>query len=653
VPDEPLTPNSLPRKPLCVNRTVEMDDLQRRQTKSLAAGEPFLILLGGRQGVGKTTLAVTLAYALRKDYPGGQLFCDARSPDPRTTLTDQELAEQLLLQLGVARDDIPGEGAARRALLRNRLAGRRVLIVFDDISTANQVEPLLGETSRAAIIVTGRYRLKALENAGFHAVRLAGFDDEAAGALLGAVGGATAHAVEPRVLARLCSLCGRLPLALTVSAGWLGEGIESAEDFVHRLETGAPLEELEVDDDLVVKSVFDAAYQVLDPEEAWAYRLLSLIPGPHFGVTVAATALLRDEREVLRLLRRLTGKYLLEDFGAGRYQYPGLIREHASGLARARDSEADREGVVVRANRWRAHRAVALDRVITRRPAPRGCGELYQTIEPAYTGPTAAELATAEFDREWSALVASAYSSTEHRVEDLDLVLPVALWSFGYRTSRCNHLIDLYHRALEPDREPAVRWQLLRDLGGLYEQLGETAEARKHLGAAAEAGYPAGTASALEWLAFVHENEGRFTDALDALAESRRAISLMGDAEQEKRSFSLNDMHTGRILTATGRLDEAEESTRSAAEYFADFPAEQHNLARCREKLGEIARERDAPDTAQFYWTQAVDAYWKLGMRDRVIAVLDRLAMLADEQGHAEDAARYRDQLRTFRAEEG
>jgi NB-ARC domain len=187
----------------------------------------------------------------------------------------EELARQLLVQLGTAWDRVADNAQDRFSALRAATAGKRLLILFDDVFVADQIKPLLGDVSKSAVIVTSRYRLKSLElHQRFTPVELCVFDDNAARELVTTIAGTD---VAEEVLNKLLVVCGGLPLALEASAAQLAEG--DLEEFLSQLSPGSALNVLAVDDDLVVKRVFDAVYRDLPADEQRAYQALASSAG--------------------------------------------------------------------------------------------------------------------------------------------------------------------------------------------------------------------------------------------------------------------------------------------------------------------------------------------------------------------------------------
>lgn len=109
---------------------------------------PAVIVLSGAPGVGKSAVAVRVAHAVRDDFPDGQLHVDLAGDVVVTARADGRARGT------AARAGHPGQPACRAkpaeraALLRSRLAGRRMCVVLDDAGSAAQVRPLLPGSRR-------------------------------------------------------------------------------------------------------------------------------------------------------------------------------------------------------------------------------------------------------------------------------------------------------------------------------------------------------------------------------------------------------------------------------------------------------------------------------------------------------------------------
>jgi DNA-binding SARP family transcriptional activator/predicted ATPase len=181
------------------------------------AGAVPVVLLTGRGGIGKTTLALDVAHTIRDDFPDGQLFARLRH-NGGTAANPSNILEQFLSSLGVPTSGVPASAAqdqleARAAMFRSRLAGHRVLIVLDDVDGISQVEPLLPGVSGCGVIITSRARPAP---AGAVQLDVGVLDPSAAAELLNRMIGADRTAAEPEAFAELIRLCEGFPLALRI-----------------------------------------------------------------------------------------------------------------------------------------------------------------------------------------------------------------------------------------------------------------------------------------------------------------------------------------------------------------------------------------------------------------------------------------------------
>ncbi len=213
-------PNQLPPGKLRpFGRDALIRDLQEVVKERQDANRPTLIVLRGLAGIGKSTVALRLADALRDRFPDGVLHNNLRgfAGGDVTPADPEEILDQFLAALSprTRATGLDGKSAA----LRTVLADRSVLMVLDDAVNAAQVRPLLPGCGASAVIVTSRKALGELgagQDAHFCTVGSLG-DDAAAAILLERL-----HAPEQEArryfVSELVELCDRHPLALTVVA---------------------------------------------------------------------------------------------------------------------------------------------------------------------------------------------------------------------------------------------------------------------------------------------------------------------------------------------------------------------------------------------------------------------------------------------------
>ncbi|GAA5008965.1 transcriptional regulator AfsR [Kitasatospora paranensis] len=291
--------------------------------------------LAGIGGVGKTTLAVHVAHSIRSAFPDGQLYVDLRGAggtpaDPAVVLGD------FLYTLGAS--ETPDSLEQRSALYRSLLADRRMLILLDNARDAAQLSPLIPGVSGSAVLVTSRSRLAELPGA--HLVDVEELTPEEALALFSTIVGHERVAAEPAAALAVVKSCGFLPLAVRIAAARLASRPRwSVSDLARRLaDQRRRLQELQLGN-LAVETTLGLGYGQLQPEEARAFRLLSLVDSPDLPLAAVAALLGRGEDEAEALAEALVDANMLECFTPGRYRYHDLLRLYAQ---RQNDLEEDR-----------------------------------------------------------------------------------------------------------------------------------------------------------------------------------------------------------------------------------------------------------------------------------------------------------------------
>ncbi|MFI6317781.1 BTAD domain-containing putative transcriptional regulator [Nonomuraea sp. NPDC050556] len=286
-----------------------------------------LVILSGASGVGKTSLAVSVAHELAPQFEDGRLFAEL------SDMTDVAgVLGSFLDALGVEAGRQPDGEPERMAMLRSLLSGRRVLIVLDNARDAAQVMALLPATAGSAVLATSRATLVGLPSA--RHVSLDVMTQGEAVDLLSAVLGAGRVLAERQAAEQLAGLCGHLPLALRIVASrlavrpaWtIGAMVDRLADERRRLT------ELRAGSDTVEAS-FDLAYRQLDGAQARAFRLLALPDGPDLSLAAAAAVLDVGEQEAEGLAEGLVDLNMVESPAPGRYRFHDLLRLYARGLA--------------------------------------------------------------------------------------------------------------------------------------------------------------------------------------------------------------------------------------------------------------------------------------------------------------------------------
>ncbi len=298
---------------------------------------PAVVALSGMGGVGKTSLAVQTAHRVRGSFPDGHLYADLRGNGGRPVPAEAVLAD-FLMALGADPGSLPEGLAARSALFRSTVDGRRLLLVLDDAHDAAQVRPLLPGTPGCAVLITSRTRLSSLP------VRVQQDVDvltpvEALRMLARTTDRQRVDA-EPVAAREVLDACGHLPLAVRIvaarlsarprwSIGALGERLQAEHRRIDELRTG----------DLAVRATFELGYRQLTPEQATAFRRTALLEGPVVTVATAAAVLGVPETDAGDLLESLVDLAVLQAPHPDRYRFHDLLRLFARHKSRTEHPE--------------------------------------------------------------------------------------------------------------------------------------------------------------------------------------------------------------------------------------------------------------------------------------------------------------------------
>jgi DNA-binding SARP family transcriptional activator len=311
-------------------RHAEVTGIVRTLTENPPGYAVPIVAISGRGGVGKSSLAVRVAHELAEHFPDGQLYAGDGDRDPAALLA------RFLRALGIAGRAVPETLDERAALYRSTLAGKRVLVVLDDVTAEEQALPLLPGSPECAVIVTSRVRLGSLPGA-YH-VDLDPLDTETALALLNRIVGDRRVRAEESDAEELVRLCEGLPLALRIGGArlasrpnWLISGL------VHRLRD----EERRLDElshrSWTLRSSIALTCENLSADARSLFRLLALVDTPELGVWTAAALLdtgLADAEDVLEQLvdARLVDAVVYPETPRVRYRLHDLVRVYAKEL---------------------------------------------------------------------------------------------------------------------------------------------------------------------------------------------------------------------------------------------------------------------------------------------------------------------------------
>ncbi|MFE0464539.1 BTAD domain-containing putative transcriptional regulator [Kitasatospora sp. NPDC058965] len=589
--------NSLPRDVADFTGRGPETDRLLAAAAAPATNAVVISAIDGMAGVGKTALAVHVAHTLADRYPDGQVFIDLHGFTPGQTPLDPGTAlARLLRAVGVGEDALPADPEERAVLWRTEAADRRLLIVLDNAVTAAQVRPLLPGSPGSLVLVTSRRRMPALAGAG--ALSLDVLDRDPAVALFGRICGPERIGGEEDAVAEIVRLCGRLPLAIRITAARLAHrSTWTPSHLLARLRDRIGLPgELRTQDQSVA-AAFAVSYDALDTDQQRLFRLAGLHPGDDFSAYALAALAELPLADTEDLLDELHEHHLLIERSPGRYTFHDLLRHHAHGLARAEESEADRRAALERLFAYYGHTAAAAADILYpheshRRPHPprpatptdpldgdEGARTWLDTeLTNLITAGTHPVAAATRHSSDLSSILARYLDHYGHYGKSLTLHRAAAESTTatgnaaGHATAQTNlagsywllgrypDAIDSFQAALAGFRaieDRAGERRVLTNLGVTYAHLSRHQEAIDHLTSAMAsyeaAGDRAGQVIVLTNLGSVCEQTGDFERAVPY---HRRALALareVGDHVTEGRALA----NLGITLHELGRPDEA------------------------------------------------------------------------------------------------
>ncbi len=604
------------------------------------AGTVVVSAIAGMAGVGKTALAVHWAHRVADRYPDGQLYVDLRGYDSAAPIPPGDALAGILRTLGTPSDRIPFELPERAALYRTLLAGRRMLLLLDNVSQVDQARWLLPGTASCQVLVTSRDSLGGLVvRHGARRLTLDLLPPGDAVALLRTLIGDQVDA-DPVGARALAECCARLPLALRIAAELAAtRPTDSLADLAAELGGERRLDALDEvgDDHASVRAVFSWSYRSLAPPAARMFVLLGHHPGPSFDPYAAAALADSDLGGAGRLLGVLSRTHLVEPVDAGRWRLHDLLRAYAVDLADRwprHDVRTARTRLVdyYRYTAVTATGAVCPHVARADKPEP-------GTPVPDLTDPVAAN---AWLDAEQASLLAVTRFALRHELHGQTIDLAEAAARHFTATGQLDEALVVRSLSLDAARKIGDRHReagTLSAIGGIYWRWGQFEPAFEHLeGSRAlyhEIGDRGGEGKALNNLSVICQGQGRFDRSAEYLARAVPLYQEAGDREGEGSAFN----NLGLVDRWRGRYPQATVYFGQALDCFQDT-GNRSGQALVLNNLGIIHHRQGRTDLAIAHVERAI-AMCRAGGEKRCEAIaLDSLGAAYLAAGRVEEARR-------------
>ncbi|HEY3906415.1 MAG TPA: BTAD domain-containing putative transcriptional regulator [Streptosporangiaceae bacterium] len=320
-----------------VGRTFELHALDRMLEQAEASRTALIVAITGGAGVGKSALALRWAHELSGRFPDGQLYVNLRGfgPSAAPPIRPMRAVRGFLDALDVPPGRVPASLEAQVALYRSLVADKRILVLLDNASQADQIRPLLPGGSGGVAVVTSRndlLGLAATDDA--WPLPLDVFSAAEAGELL-RLRRPAEFADGACAATELIELCARLPLALAITLARAdahpGQSLTSLAGEL-RADSGR-LDVLNAGEESAsVRAAFSWSYRKLSEPAALLFRLLAKHHGPDIGVPEAASLADFPAERARAALSELTATGLLTESAYRRYSCHDLLRLYAAEL---------------------------------------------------------------------------------------------------------------------------------------------------------------------------------------------------------------------------------------------------------------------------------------------------------------------------------
>ena len=617
-----------------------------------------VVVVTGKPGVGKSTLATHIGHRVMENFPDGQLYCDLRGIRAGADGVADVLG-RFLLALGIPGNLVPEELSERVESYRTLLANQRVLVVLDDVASEGQVTSLLPGSSSCGVIITSRSRLTGVPGA--QRLELDVFTPAQALELLCHIIGVDRVDREPEAAAALVRAVGGLPLALRIIGARLAARPHwTLASMVGRLANERRrLDEL-AHGDMTIRASLSLTHDGLDRPSRTLFALLSMADGLTIPGWTAGAVLDDDSPYPSDLLEPLIDVQLLEASaveatGEFRYRYQDMVRLFAREQL-AHQCDADERAAALRrmlggwlAMAEQAHRLVyGGDFTVLHGDAPRWQPPV-EYVEVALADPL--EWLDSEHANLCAAVTQAAQQGLAAYSWDLAVTLVTLFESRGYlddweRTHQealaatraagedrgtgalLNSLGTLAINRGQPDKSRVLQDEALaifqrladprglalcqRDLGLLDRQAGDDDGALARYDIAlrefAKVDDLVGRAIVLTQSAPIHYRRGEVSQAHALLSEAMeiyRTVGYLGGVPHTLRRMGQFQLMSGEFDTAATTMTEALSMVRRSQ----DVIGEGHMLC----SLGEVNAAAGRFDQARDYFQQA------LTLRDQIM----------------------------------
>jgi tetratricopeptide (TPR) repeat protein len=515
--------------------------------------------------------------------------------------------------LAIPADRIPAETGKRAALWHAQLSRRRAVVVLDDVAEADQIQAILPRTSDCLTLITSRRGLSTLNGTSMLTLGVLPASD--AITLFNRVAGPE-RVTDPDQVAAAVRLCGRLPLAIKLTASRLAQDdpptlaeLVDELSYLPAYPSAAGLAGHQV------VSAFDLSYRGLTQDQRRLFRRLGVHPCALISLHAAAALISRPLAETQAALAALLDHHLLTRATADQFRFHDLIRGYAAACARREDPEHERREAVGRLLDYYLQTADRADRVLY----PHRRRMQVPVTHPPADSPAVEtpEDASRWLDLEWRSILQAGQHAGEHEWKRLCVDLTHVLAGFLETRAYWDEAIAAHTLALQACRDLGDLARIARaalELSVVSQQTGRH-EATLQLAEEAAAIYNSrgdvrGRAEAVDRIGMAHYYSGRFREALAYFHDATELYRTCGD----RHGVAVTLDHTGITCGYLGRYPDAMGHLRESLRLYRDI-GDRRGEAKVLNNTGNVQEQLGYHRDALQDYQLALEIFQEIGGR--------------------------------------
>ena len=562
--------------------------------------------LVGMGGVGKSSLAIHIAHALRDDFADGVLWASASTSSPLDII--ELWAREYDCDFGRLNDL-----QSRAAALRSLLAQKNTLVLLDDVTSAVQIQPLLPGSPGCVVLLTTRSEDVAVTLAA-ELYRLSELQLSEGLALLTALLGSERVEREVEAAKTICHQLKCLPLALEIVGQLLRvRSQRRLSDLSAYLDNVNNRLSLQISD-RAVRTSFMASWDMLNESYQQTFACLGVFAAREFSTEAVAYVAEMDLYKAQDHLYTLVALSLVREIDHNRFQQHPLLAGFAY------EQLGDASSYELRMARY-------YEQYVHHQ------GKAFSSI-----------------DGEWESVMAGMLAA--HRLQEQSLVL-----AYGYTLCEPWFRQARFGQAREGYRWMDMAANIVGDIGAqafAHQKWGwacleqdDYEEAATHLHHSVRL-YEAlqdesAMAECFYWLARLAVELGTYADAQQHLEICHQVYDDLGDAEGLARTYYQQALLAYRIgeMAITQRLSQEAYAIQIKSE-------DKTHLLPILRLLADIAIEREDFVAANDYCQQALQIAQALQHRAELAAIYYSMTVVARNAKELDRALEYCNQASTL-----